>query len=219
MSKQVYIAGPMRGYKCYNYPAFDVMRNFVNGMTGCAAYSPADADREQGFDPLELPQDHDWHSWPAGLDRRATIAGCLRELMKCEEMVLLPGWIQSQGACAECAVARWLGLRIWVSPQDISQSWYELAGCIDPAATADPEDILTEALRITQGDRQNAYGPPDQDFTRTAAMWSTLKGVEFSAREVAMFMIALKLSRETHQRNRDNWTDIAGYARCGSLCR
>ena len=80
------------------------------------------------------------------------------------------------------------------------------------------EDILEEALRITSGDRQNAYGPADQDFKRTAAMWSALKGVEFTARDVALFMICLKCSRETHQRKRDNWVDIAGYARCGSKC-
>lgn len=81
------------------------------------------------------------------------------------------------------------------------------------------EDILEEALRISSGDRQNAYGPPDQDFARTAKIWSALKGVEFEPREVALFMIALKLSRETHQRKRDNWVDIAGYARCGSKCK
>lgn len=81
-----------------------------------------------------------------------------------------------------------------------------------------PEDILTEALRLTSGDRQAQYGPPDQDFQRTAQMWSALKGVPFTAKEVAMFMICLKLSRQTHQDKRDNWVDIAGYARCGSLC-
>jgi hypothetical protein len=83
---------------------------------------------------------------------------------------------------------------------------------------ANTEDILEEALRITSGDRQNTYGPPDQDFQRTALMWSALKGVEFTAREVAMFMIALKLSRETHQMKRDNSVDIAGYARCLDIC-
>ena len=89
-----------------------------------------------------------------------------------------------------------------------------------PAVTYQGEcDILEEALRITKGDRNASYGPPDQDFQRTAAIWSAIKGVPFEAREVAMFMIALKLSRETHQRKRDNWVDIAGYARCGSLCK
>ena len=81
------------------------------------------------------------------------------------------------------------------------------------------ESILEEAARITSGDRQNAYGPPDQDFARTAAMWSALKGVEFSPADVAMFMICLKLSREVHQKKRDSAVDIAGYAHCLNICR
>lgn len=80
------------------------------------------------------------------------------------------------------------------------------------------EDVLQEALRITSGDRQNQYGPPNEDFARTAKMWTALKGVEFEARDVALFLICLKLSRETHQRKRDNAVDIAGYARCLHLC-
>ena len=82
-----------------------------------------------------------------------------------------------------------------------------------------PTDVLLEAYQITSGDRQSSYGPPDQDFARTAKMWSALKGVEFTAAEVAMFMICLKLSRETHQKKRDNRVDIAGYARCLQICR
>lgn len=84
------------------------------------------------------------------------------------------------------------------------------------------EDVLEEALRITSGDRQNQYGPPEQDFTRTADMWSALfadkMSKPFEARDVAMAMICLKLSRETHQKKRDNSTDIAGYARLMHIC-
>lgn len=80
------------------------------------------------------------------------------------------------------------------------------------------EDILLEALRITSGDRQHQYGPPDQDFVRIAKLWSALKGVEFESRDVAMFMICVKLSREVHQRKRDNAVDLAGYARCLHIC-
>ena len=89
----------------------------------------------------------------------------------------------------------------------------------------DDEDILDTAARITRGDRSASYGPPDQDFRRTAGMWSALfaaklkDGVTFEPRDVALAMILLKASRETHQRKRDNWVDIAGYARCGSLCQ
>jgi hypothetical protein len=84
---------------------------------------------------------------------------------------------------------------------------------------ASPEPILDIAKRITSGDRQASYGPPDQDFARTAAMWRALFGWDVDAPKVAMAMILLKLSRETHQRKRDNAIDIAGYAHCLDVCR
>lgn len=79
------------------------------------------------------------------------------------------------------------------------------------------EDVLEEALRITTQDRNNAYGPPSQDFERTAAMWTAILGHPVTAKDVALCMIALKLSRATWSAKRDNWVDIAGYARCGSI--
>ena len=92
------------------------------------------------------------------------------------------------------------------------------------SAPSKKEDILEEALRITGGDRQALYGPPDQDFRRTGDMWTGLfrdmlkDGVAFEPFHVAQAMILLKMSRQLHQRKRDNWTDTAGYARCGALC-
>lgn len=81
------------------------------------------------------------------------------------------------------------------------------------------EDILEEALRITSGERNNAYGPPTQDFARTAAMWSAIFGRKFSPHEVAMAMMCLKLSRMSWDpSNRDHHCDLAGYARCGWQC-
>ena len=80
-------------------------------------------------------------------------------------------------------------------------------------------DVLEEALELTTGDRNAQYGPPHQDFARTAKMWSALFEMDFTPAEVAMAMICLKLSRETHQAKRDSWVDIAGYARCGWICR
>jgi hypothetical protein len=93
-----------------------------------------------------------------------------------------------------------------------------------PEPVKPSEDILEEALRITGGDRQNQYGPADQDFRRTAEMWSGLfrdmlkDGVSFEPYHIAQAMILLKMSRQLHQRKRDNWVDTAGYARCGQVC-
>jgi hypothetical protein len=85
------------------------------------------------------------------------------------------------------------------------------------------EDILDEAKRITSGDRNNAYGPPTQDFSRTAAVLSALFADRLTgpleAHDVAVIMAALKLSRiQWSPRKRDHWVDLAGYARCGWQC-
>lgn len=87
------------------------------------------------------------------------------------------------------------------------------------------ESILDEAKRITGGDRQAAYGSPDQDFARTAIMWNVLLTpyikdgkLEMPPKAVAAAMIALKLSRDTHMSKRDNAVDIAGYAHCMQIC-
>jgi hypothetical protein len=182
-------------------------------------------DREEGFDPTELPEDHDWESLDC-LDCLGVVRRDLAAVQKADMLYMLPGWRQSKGARAERAVADWLGLPVYekkfeqVTPDTNGfRESFSVSVEVPTIASPPPEDILEEALRITKGDRNASYGPPDQDFARTAAMWSALKGVTFEAREVALFMIALKLSRETHQRKRDNWVDLAGYARCGSLCR
>ena len=71
--------------------------------------------------------------------------------------------------------------------------------------------ILDEAKRLVQGDRQDAYSHPAEDFARTALMWSAILGSEVTAKQVALCMAALKLSRECHRHAVDNLVDAAGY--------
>lgn len=79
--------------------------------------------------------------------------------------------------------------------------------------------ILAEADELVNGDRNNAYGPPSQDFARTAQMWSAYLGVPVEARDVAAMMAMLKLSRiRWSPERRDHWVDLAGYAACGWDC-
>lgn len=215
MGLVVYIAGPMRGIPLFNFPAFDKAKAILEER-GHKVISPADLDRDSGFDPLKVSANYEWSGF-ANEELRDAIRRDLEAIQKCDAIYMLAGWEDSTGATAERAVAEWLKLPVMYETGFAPTS----ALVPTPAKAVAPvaEDILEEALRITKGDRNASYGPPDQDFTRTAAIWSALKGVTFEAREVALFMIALKLSRETHQRKRDNWVDVAGYARCGSLCR
>jgi len=244
----LYIAGPMRGIAWFNYPLFDRVAQELR-EAGNEVISPADEDRKHdGFDPYANPShaQPDACTFPKTMDFAKTVRRCLNAVLRCDELVLLPGWENSNGAVAELTLAMWLGKRVRdvrIDDQDritYLGQWMRLTGLAMqlsdyhlevkvpyPTGLAeqdDDEDILAEASRITRGNRQAQYGPPDQDFRRTAGMWSALfaaklkEGVTFEPRDVALAMILLKTSRETHQRKRDNWVDIAGYASCGSRC-
>lgn len=75
-----------------------------------------------------------------------------------------------------------------------------------------PETTLIEANRLINGDRQAAYGHPLDDFTRTGRMWAAILGIqEVTAEQVALCMVAVKVSRECQLHKRDNLVDMAGY--------
>lgn len=78
--------------------------------------------------------------------------------------------------------------------------------------------MLHEAEKLVNGDRNNQYGPPDQDFQRTADLWTIyLDGRRIiEAHDVAVMMALLKISRLSWKPNHpDSWIDLAGYAACG----
>ncbi len=75
------------------------------------------------------------------------------------------------------------------------------------------ESILEEAQRIVCGDRGDSYGHPYFDFVRTGKMWAAILGLPgVTPEQVALCMVALKISRECNAHKRDNPVDIAGYA-------
>lgn len=75
--------------------------------------------------------------------------------------------------------------------------------------------ILMEAQALVHGPRQHAYGHPANDFSRTAALANTLLAgklkADLDARDVALFMVCVKLSRQVNKHGRDNLVDAAGY--------
>ena len=83
-----------------------------------------------------------------------------------------------------------------------------------------PESIAQEAHRIVLGDRQEDYGHPIQDFTRTAALWAPILGCEVTAEQVALCMVQVKVSRLVNTPDhRDSIVDVAGYALTLDLIR
>lgn len=67
------------------------------------------------------------------------------------------------------------------------------------------------------GDRRAAYGPPALNMAHTAEVATPLlsdvlvPGARLTGRHVALFMIAVKLSRECFRSGKDNCRDGAGY--------
>lgn len=78
-------------------------------------------------------------------------------------------------------------------------------------------DILKTALKLTTGDRHNEYGDCTVELNRVAAMWSVIFETKITPNQVALAMIALKITRQMHSNKKDNWVDIAGYARIGDI--
>lgn len=96
-----YIAGPMRGLPKWNFPAFDRAAAVLRAR-GVTCISPAELDREAGFDEhgTEPP------------DVRACIRRDLLAILDhCDTIALLPGWEDSRGCRVEVALGQLLGLR------------------------------------------------------------------------------------------------------------
>jgi len=116
----------------------------------------------------------------------------------------------------------------WSSMQVVSGKIEEIANTLSGqklfGKNNPGESILSEAERLTGVDRQADYGPPDEDFRRTAGMWTAMlqhklaSGVKFESWEVAQMMICIKLSRLQHKPKRDSVVDTAGYANCMDHC-
>lgn len=107
---RVYIAGPMRGYPQFNFPAFDAAKADWE-REGWSVVSPADMDRLHDNHPAEVYETATASTQPPKIFAhymRRDIAA----LLEVEAIAFLPGWEKSVGARVEYTVARALGLKL-----------------------------------------------------------------------------------------------------------
>lgn len=72
--------------------------------------------------------------------------------------------------------------------------------------------LLDEANDLINGDRQQEYGPPEENFRRIAAGWSVILSRDVDMFEVALCMAWLKVARLVESpRHRDSYIDGAAY--------
>lgn len=110
--KTIYIAGPMRGYPLFNFPAFDEAEKLLTEI-GWNVINPAELDRQTGFDPVNLPEDYDWQCLDSiGFSLKDAIHRDVEAIKQCDAIYMLKGWKKSTGANAELALAKWMGCRV-----------------------------------------------------------------------------------------------------------
>ena len=214
MSKpgRIYIAGPMTGVPEHNFPAF---------------HAAAERLRQAGWEVVNPAENFGGQT---DLPREAYLRADVALLVTCNAIAMLSGWEDSRGAKLEYLLARELGMPVLDAEtlQPLQSAPVPLVHLhrlrIRREESSDtPEPVLDEAKRITASDRQQDYGHPSQDFTRTARMWTGIlaaklrEGAEVSAMDVPLCMIAVKLARQAHRHKRDNLVDIAGYARTAAM--
>ena len=72
-------------------------------------------------------------------------------------------------------------------------------------------NILEEANRIVNGDRQADYSDPVRNFTDISEIATFLTKKELTAEDCCNVLIAVKLTRERFKHKEDNLIDLAGY--------
>lgn len=133
---RVYVAGPMRGYPEFNFPAF-LTAAAALAEGGHEPINPAQQDLDVGFIPEGLTG---WEPLDElGFDLRASLAWDLDQVCAADAIYLLPGWERSSGARAEVAAAAALGLfaaegvgeadPVWVPASTLAER------LLNPAAT------------------------------------------------------------------------------------
>ncbi len=98
-----YLAGPMRGYPEYNFPAFDKYQAYLEEQ-GMKVISPANLDRKFGFNPKT-------DAVTPKLIRKM-IQRDVEAICNVKTFVLMPGWETSKGVAVEKALAEFLDLPI-----------------------------------------------------------------------------------------------------------
>lgn len=73
----------------------------------------------------------------------------------------------------------------------------------------------TEADALVNGDRQDDYGSPAQNYADIALVWTGLLGKKLNApmtaADAATMMVGLKLARQMNRHKHDNIVDAHGY--------
>jgi hypothetical protein len=171
---KAYLAGPMRGYPAFNFPAFmDAAERLT--LAGLEVFNPAGQDTDAGYDFSACDGTEDLAS--LGFDLRDALAADLSFItLNAEALVALPGWEGSLGATAEVHAALALGLLVWEYDADatlslvdwlhesIEQAQKAAEPDLGPKTCEDDECELCLRLKQDRGEIEMPAGPRWVDY-------------------------------------------------------
>lgn len=212
-----YISGPMRTKNNHNREQFDEVETALGTRLNASRKSDLHVviNPSKNFDGRQ------------DLEPSVYMALDLRQVLDADVIVQLPGWQESEGANREAQLAVWAGksfIRAEIADYGTPDGRWIFTEVDAPEFSESPRaSVLDEAKQLITGDRNNAYGPPTQDFKRTAGMATefgfSVNGGPMKSHHVAIFMVLLKMSRLAWTpTKRDSWVDTCGYAGCGYEC-
>lgn len=235
---KVYLAGPMRGLPEFNFPAFSLAARWLRARD-YNVWSPAEHDLEEGFDPtkdealplkaymkVDLPQvcEADWVCVLPGWEESEGATLEVEVAKRCGIPVREYADINPLSEGGVVDVDRKLHPEDYRNGDEITlaQLWTTVAPSYSffdsdedfLASLESDESILQEADRLVSTDRQDDYGHPLDDFGKVSSMALALwgRGPE-TPEEHALYMVLVKVARESTRHKRDNLVDIAGYTK------
>lgn len=125
----IYLAGPMRGYPEFNFPAFHAAAKELRSR-GHFVFNPAETDHKDSALLLQGKT----------LPLREYMKTDLRWIMEhAEAVVVLEGWEKSEGASLEVHVAKTLGIPVWPCGDSfLCEKLYYAAGDVLTSAFSTP---------------------------------------------------------------------------------
>ena len=103
---RIYLAGPMRNFPLFNFPAFDKAAAELREQ-GHDVFSPADHERDNGFDESKPLEENSYTL------RDAMLADLTYIITQAQAVVVLPDWESSRGAVAEVHTAFCIGVPVY----------------------------------------------------------------------------------------------------------
>jgi hypothetical protein len=204
-----YLSGPMRGKPGFNYGAFNEVEN---ALTRVVDHEDKLINPARNFDG------------DTGRPTTEYLTVDLKQVLESDVIVQLPGWQESEGAVREARIGVWTGKEFCKASQGLLGEW-EFDDMDAPEFSESVRGaVLDEAKDLITGDRNSTYGPPDQDFRRSAGAATAMgyrgpDGRDLLAHDIAILVELIKISRLMWTpTKRDSWVDTAGYAGCGLEC-